>query len=33
MAGSIIGMLPPAIVFFFTQKYVIGGIANIGIKG
>ena len=33
MAGSIIGMVPPALVFFFTQKYVIGGIANIGIKG
>jgi len=33
MAGSIIGMLPPAIVYFFTQKYVIGGIANVGIKG
>ena len=33
MAGSIIGMAPPAIVYFFTQKYVIGGIANIGIKG
>jgi multiple sugar transport system permease protein len=33
MAGSIIGMVPPALVYFFTNKYVIGGIANVGIKG
>jgi ABC-type glycerol-3-phosphate transport system permease component len=33
MAGSLLGMLPPALVYFFTNKYVIGGIANVGIKG
>jgi ABC-type glycerol-3-phosphate transport system permease component len=33
MAGALLGMLPPALVYFFTNKYVIGGIANVGIKG
>jgi ABC-type glycerol-3-phosphate transport system permease component len=33
MAGSLIGMIPPAILYFLAQKHLIGGIANIGIKG
>jgi ABC-type glycerol-3-phosphate transport system permease component len=33
MAGSLIGVVPPIVIYFFAQKYLIGGIANIGIKG
>lgn len=33
MAGSLIGVVPPIVLYFFAQKYLIGGIANIGIKG
>jgi multiple sugar transport system permease protein len=33
MAGSLIGVIPPAILYFLAQKHLIGGIANIGIKG
>jgi len=33
MAGSLLAMAPCVIVYFLTQKYLIGGIANVGIKG
>ena len=33
MAGSLIAMLPPAILFFIAQKRLMGGIAVTGIKG
>ncbi len=33
MAGSLMAMLPPAILFFITQKRLMGGIAVTGIKG
>ena len=33
MAGSLIGVIPPALLYFFAQKYLIGGIASVGIKG
>ncbi len=33
MAGSLIGVVPPAVLYFFAQKYLIGGIASVGIKG
>jgi multiple sugar transport system permease protein len=33
MAGAILAMLPCAIVYFLAQRYIIGGIASVGIKG
>lgn len=33
MAGSLMAMLPPAILFFLTQKRLMGGIAMTAIKG
>jgi ABC-type glycerol-3-phosphate transport system permease component len=33
MAGSLMAVLPCIIIFFLTQKHLIGGIANVGIKG
>lgn len=33
MAGSILGVIPCVLLFFVAQKYLIGGIANVGIKG
>jgi multiple sugar transport system permease protein len=33
MAGSLLAMSPCIIIYFLTQKYLIGGIANVGIKG
>ena len=33
MAGSLIAMLPPALLFFVAQKRLMGGIAVTGIKG
>ena len=33
MAGSLLAMSPCVIIYFLTQKYLIGGIANVGIKG
>jgi ABC-type glycerol-3-phosphate transport system permease component len=33
MAGSLMVMLPPAILFFFTQKRLMGGISMTAIKG
>ncbi len=33
MAGSLISLFPCVVIYFFTQKYLIGGIANVGIKG
>ena len=33
MAGSLLAMSPCIIIYFVTQKYLIGGIANVGIKG
>jgi ABC-type glycerol-3-phosphate transport system permease component len=33
MAGNLISMIPPAIVFLIIQKRLIGGIATLGLKG
>jgi multiple sugar transport system permease protein len=33
MAGSLMVMVPPAILFFFTQKRLMGGISMTAIKG
>jgi multiple sugar transport system permease protein len=33
MAGSIIGVIPCVVIFFVAQKYLIGGIASVGLKG
>ncbi|MBI5303830.1 MAG: carbohydrate ABC transporter permease [Chloroflexi bacterium] len=33
MAGSLLAMSPCVIIYFLTQKYLIGGLANVGIKG
>jgi ABC-type glycerol-3-phosphate transport system permease component len=33
MAGAVLAMLPPAIIYFLAQRYIIGGIASVGIKG
>jgi ABC-type glycerol-3-phosphate transport system permease component len=33
MAGSIIGVLPCLVIFFLAQRYLIGGIASVGLKG
>jgi len=33
MAGSLIGVLPPLLLYFVAQKHLIGGIASVGIKG
>lgn len=33
MAGSLIAVVPCIVIYFFTQKYLIGGIASVGIKG
>ena len=33
MAGSLLAMSPCILIYFLTQKYLIGGIANVGIKG
>jgi ABC-type glycerol-3-phosphate transport system permease component len=33
MAGSLMAMLPPAILFFLTQKRLMGGISMTAIKG
>jgi multiple sugar transport system permease protein len=33
MAANLLVMLPVLIVYFFAQDKLIGGIANVGIKG
>jgi ABC-type glycerol-3-phosphate transport system permease component len=33
MAGSLLGVVPPLLLYFVAQKQLIGGIANVGIKG
>ncbi|MBX7214425.1 MAG: carbohydrate ABC transporter permease [Thermoflexales bacterium] len=33
MAGSLMAVVPCVIVYFLTQRHIIGGIANVGIKG
>jgi len=33
MAGSILGVIPCVLIYFFAQKYLIGGIASVGLKG
>lgn len=33
MAGSLIGVVPPLLLYFVAQKHLIGGIASVGIKG
>jgi multiple sugar transport system permease protein len=33
MAANLIVMLPVLIVYFFAQDKLIGGIANVGLKG
>lgn len=33
MAGSLMAMLPPVVLFLFTQKRLLGGLATTGLKG
>lgn len=33
MAGSLLGVIPPLLLYFVAQKQLIGGIASVGIKG
>lgn len=33
MAGSLVAVVPCILIYFFTQKYLIGGIASVGLKG
>jgi multiple sugar transport system permease protein len=33
MAGSILGVIPCVLIYFFAQKHLIGGIASVGLKG
>ena len=33
MAMSVVTMIPPILVFFFTQKYFVEGVATTGLKG
>ncbi|MFA6776702.1 MAG: carbohydrate ABC transporter permease, partial [Sphaerochaetaceae bacterium] len=33
MAMAVLAMLPPVILFFFTQKYFVEGISTTGMKG
>jgi ABC-type glycerol-3-phosphate transport system permease component len=33
MAGSLMSMIPPMILFFLAQKRLLGGLAAAGIKG
>jgi len=33
MAGSVLAMIPPLVLFFFAQKQLIGGISVEGLKG
>lgn len=33
MAGSLLGVIPPLLLYAVAQKQLIGGIANVGIKG
>lgn len=33
MAGSLLGVVPPLLLYFVAQKQLIGGIASVGIKG
>jgi len=33
MAGNLIMMIPPILIYFFAQEKLIGGIASIGLKG
>lgn len=33
MAGSLMAVIPCVVLYFFTQRYIVGGIASVGIKG
>ncbi len=33
MAGSLLAMIPPVVLFFFAQRRLLGGIASVSIKG
>jgi len=33
MAGNLISIIPPVVVYFLVQKKLIGGIASVGLKG
>ena len=33
MAANLIMMIPPILLYFFAQDYLIGGIASMGLKG
>lgn len=33
MAGSLMSILPAMVIYYFAQKYLIGGIASVGLKG
>ncbi|MGH2541980.1 MAG: carbohydrate ABC transporter permease [Ardenticatenaceae bacterium] len=33
MAGALMSMVPPIVLFFFAQRHLLGGISTVGIKG
>ena len=33
MAGSLMAVVPCVTLYFFTQRYIVGGIASVGLKG
>lgn len=33
MAGSLMAVVPCVLLYFFTQRYIVGGIASVGLKG
>ena len=33
LTGAVLAMLPVAILFLFFQRYIISGVATIGLKG
>jgi len=33
MAATLVSVLPALVIYFFAQKYLIGGIASVGLKG
>jgi multiple sugar transport system permease protein len=33
MAATLVSLLPILILYFFSQKQLIGGIASVGLKG
>jgi ABC-type glycerol-3-phosphate transport system permease component len=33
MAGSLMAVIPCVVLYFFTQRYIVGGTTSVGIKG